>query len=129
MTPISYRLLKDAKEGRDRAHGLEPGHALACLLQAGVERRVGQHHELGRLVMRPRVLLDEARDADALLGEDLADRGQHARFVVDADPVIRTCLDLADGDDADAIVEAERRPALHAPAAGPARADQTATDT
>src|SRR5260370_6593792 len=113
MTPNAH-YLKDAKECRDRAHGLEVRHPLPSLLQARVERGVRRHDHLGGLVVGPRVLLDEAGDANALLGEYLADRGQDAGPVLDADPVVGARLHLAYRDDADPVVEAERGPALHA---------------
>src|SRR5438034_5578056 len=85
-------------------------------------------HELGRLVVRPRVLLDEARDAHALLGEYLADGGDDARPIGDPDPVVGARPHLAYRDDADAVVEAERWPALDAAADRAREVDQVADD-
>src|SRR2546423_15891 len=115
MTPTG-RSLKDAEERRDGVDRLEPRHPLSRLLQARVERWMGGDDELGRLVVRPRVFLDEARDADAFLGEDLTDRSDDARLVGDPDAVVSAGRHLADRDHADAVVEAEGGPALHAAA-------------
>src|SRR5216683_4660285 len=85
-----------------------------------------RHDHLRGLVVRPRVLLYEAGDADALLGEDLADGREHAGPVLDADAVVRPRLHVADRDDADPVVEAERGPALHAAPDGPGEVDEVA---
>src|SRR5207302_2245752 len=102
-------LLEDAEERRDGVDGLEPRHPLACLLQARVEGWMSRDDKLGGLVVRPRVLLDEARDAHSFLGEDLADRGEDTWLVSHADAVIGARFHLTDRNHADAIVEAERR--------------------
>src|SRR5215831_4493380 len=113
MTPIDFAsYLVDAKERGDRTHGLQAGDALAGLLQAGVGGRVSRDDELRRLLLDPRVLLYEARDADALLGENLADGGQHAGAIFGSDAVVGARHDLAHRDDADAVVEGERWPVL-----------------
>src|SRR5438309_11450815 len=69
--------------------------------------------QLRRLLLNPRVLLNQARDADPLFGEHLPKRGQHAGAIVDPDAVAGPRLDLTHEDHADTIVKAERRPALH----------------
>src|SRR5438309_10393276 len=127
MTPIALSL-EDAQEGGDGVHRLELRHPLAGLLQARVKGRVRRHDHLGRVVMRPRVLLYEARDTDAFFGEDLSDRGQHACPVVDSNPVVGTRLHLTDRNHSDAVVEAERWPALHAAPYRSRQIDEVADD-
>src|SRR6266516_7929457 len=96
--------LEDAQERGDGVHRLEPGDPLARPLQTCLDRRMRRDHQLRGHVVRPRVLLDEARDADALFGEYLARGGKYARLVIDADPVIRARLDVADRDHSNSIV-------------------------
>src|SRR5712671_980749 len=83
-------------------------------------------HELNRLVLRPRVLLYEARDAHAFLCEDLADRGQHAGTIVNTNAVVGARHDLSHRYDANPVVEAERRPALHTAADRASEIDEVA---
>src|SRR5258708_4367632 len=85
--------------------------------------------QLGSLFLHPRVLLYEARDADPFFREHLTERSEHAGAVVDADAEICARLDLAHRDHADAVVEAERGPALHAAANGPGEIDEVADDS
>src|SRR5712691_463509 len=113
MTP---NLLKDAKERGHGVHRSELRDAIPRLLQAGVRGWVRGDDQLRRLLLHPSVLLNEARDADTLFSEHLAERGQHAGAIVDADAVVRAGLDLTHGDHPDAVVEAERWAALHAAA-------------
>src|SRR5438445_713044 len=106
----------------------QPRNAISRLLQAGVGRRVSGDDELRGLLVDPRVLLYEARDADAFLRENLTEGGQHSGAVIDPDPVIRAGLYLTHRDHADAVVEAERRPALNAAADRARQVDEVADD-
>ena len=83
-----------------------------------------RHHQLRGLFIHPRVLLYEAGDAHALLGETLAEGGQHTGAVIDTHAVIGARLHLTHRDHADTVVEAERWPALHAAADRPSKVDQ-----
>ena len=109
-------------------HRLKARDALASVLQVGVGGRVRRDHDLRGLVLYRSILLDEARDAHAFLGEDLADRGQHAGSVVHANAVVGTRHHLPHRDHTDAVVEREGRPALDAAADGPRQVDQVADD-
>src|SRR6266851_1405764 len=124
MTPT--RLLEDAEERRHGPHRFERRHSRTRPLKAGVKRRMGGHDQLGRLVLRPGVLLDEARDADALFRKDLPDRGQHTRAVVDPNAVVGPGHYLAHRHHGDSVVEAERRTALHAASYGTRQVDKIA---
>src|SRR5205823_2780870 len=105
---------KDTQEGRDRAHRLQTGDPLASSLEPGVGGRMGCDHKLGRLLLDPCVLLNEARDAHALFGKYLAHRGEHSRPILGANSVVGAGDDLAHRDHTDPVVEAEGGPALDA---------------
>src|SRR5438445_12814632 len=106
----------------------QPRNAISRFLQAGVGRRVSGDDELRGLLVDPRVLLYEARDADAFFRENLTEGGQHSGAVIDADPVISARLYLTHRNHADAVVEAERRPALNAAADRARQVDEVADD-
>src|SRR2546423_4398361 len=110
MTPTSAALsthLEDAKERGHSAHRRQPRDALTRLLQSCVLGGVRGDDKLRRLLLDPRVLLYEARDADSFLGKNLPHGGKHSGAVLGADAVVGARHHLAHGDDADAIVECE----------------------
>src|SRR5216683_5236037 len=126
MTP---NVLKDAKERGHGVHRSELRDPIPRFLQAGVRGRMRGDDQLGRLLLNPRVLLYKARDTDPFFRENLTERGQHTGAVVDADAVVGTSLDLTHRDHANAVVEAERGPALHPAANGSGEIDEVADDS
>src|SRR5258708_26916604 len=108
MTPIcAPPSSEDAKERGNRAHRLEPRDSLARLLQARVLGGVRGDHQLGCLLLDPRVLLYEARDADAFLGKNLTHSRQHAGAVFGTDAVIGARHHLAHRNAPHPIIECE----------------------
>src|SRR5260370_24595539 len=120
---------KDAKEGGHGVHRSELCDPIPRFLQAGVGGRMRCDDQLGSLFLHPRVLLYEARDADPFFREHLTERREHTSAVVDPNAVIRARLDLANRDHSDAIVEAERGPALDPAANGPGEIHEVADDS
>src|SRR5713101_5708600 len=127
ITPIcAPPCLEDAKERGNRTHRLQARDSRARFLQARVLGGVCGDHKLGRLLLDPRVLLYEARDADAFLRKNLAHSRQHAGAVLGTDAVVGARHHLAHGNDADAIIEGERRTVLNAAPYRPREVDEVA---
>src|SRR6266849_1771587 len=127
ITPIcAPPSLEDAKERGHRAHRLQARDSLARFLKARFLGGVRGDHELGRLLLDPRVLLYEARDADAFFGKNLAHSRQHPGAVFGADAVVRARHHLAHWDDPHAIIEGERRTVLYPAPYRPREVDEVA---
>src|SRR5258706_1992326 len=127
ITPIfAPPCLEDAKERGNRAHRLQSRDSLARFLQARFLGGVRGDHQLGCLLLDPRVLLYEARDADAFLRKNLAHSRQHAGAVFGTDAVVGARHHLAHGNDAHAVIEGERRTVLNATPYRPPQVDEVA---
>src|SRR5216683_6275039 len=101
MTP---KVLKDAKERGHGVHRSELRDPIPRFLQARVGGGMRGHDQLGSLLLHPRVLLYEARDAEHFFREQLAERSENDGAVVDEDSVVRARLDLTHWDHSDAVV-------------------------
>src|SRR5581483_4084466 len=70
-----------------RARGREPRQLLLGRRQRRLGRLVGEQHHFG-VPVAPGLALDDARQPDAVLGQDARDLGEHAGLIVDGEPEV-----------------------------------------